>query len=93
MILVSRLKTFTPVIRKYKGACDNAVLELVKPMLDNGHTWYFDTLYSFPVYMRKKNVYRTVKSIMKTMPTDLLKKKLKKGKADRSHQWHYCKDI
>lgn len=30
---------------------------------------------------------------MKTMPTDLLKKELKKGKADRSRQWHDCKDI
>ena len=29
---------------------------------------------------------------MKTMPTDLLKKKLKKGEADQSHQWHDYKD-
>ena len=83
MMLVSRLKTYTPVIRKYKDACDNAVVELVKPMLDKGHTWYFDTWNSSPICMRQKNVYRTVKSIMKTMPTDLLMKKLKKGKADR----------
>jgi hypothetical protein len=27
------------------------------------------------------------------MSTDSLKKKLKKGKADRSRQWHDCKDI
>lgn len=78
---------------KYKGACDKAVLELVKPVLDKGHNWYFDTWYSSPVCMRKKNIYRTVESIMKTMPTDLLQKKLKKGKADRSCQWHDCKDI
>jgi hypothetical protein len=38
MILVSRLKTYTPVIRKYKGARDNAVLELEKPMVDKRHT-------------------------------------------------------
>jgi hypothetical protein len=62
-------------------------------MLNKGHTWYFDTWYSSPVCMRKKNIYWTVKSIMKTMPTDLLKKELKKGKADRSRQWHDCKDI
>jgi len=86
MILVSRLKTFTPVIRKCKGACGNAVLELVKPKLDKGHNWYFDTWYSSPVCMRKKTVYRTVKSIMKTMPADSLKKKSKKGEADRSRQ-------
>jgi len=90
---VSRLKTFTLVIRKYKGDCDNAVLELVRPMLDKGHTWYFDAWHSSPVCMRKKNVYRTVKSTIETMPTDLLKKKVKKGKADRSRQWHDCKDI
>lgn len=29
---------------------------------------------------------------MKTMPTDLLKKNLKKREADQSHQWHYYKD-
>jgi len=63
MILMSKLKAFTPVIRKYKGACDNAVLELIKPKLDKGHNWYFDTWYSTPVCMRKKNVYRTVKVI------------------------------
>jgi hypothetical protein len=33
MILVSSIKIFTVVIRKHKGACDNAVLKLVKPML------------------------------------------------------------
>lgn len=63
MILVSRLKTFTPVIRMYKGVCYNAVLELIKPMLDKGHTLYFGTWYSCPklyakLCMTKKNFFQ-----------------------------------
>ena len=59
------------MIRKYKGSCDNAVLELVKPKRDKAHNWYFDTWYSSPACMRNKTVYRTVKSIMKTMSTEV----------------------
>jgi hypothetical protein len=66
------------------SASESVVFDLLRPVINRGHTLYIDNWYSSPklffaLIKNKTNVLGTVRCNRKNMPIDFLKYKLKKG--------------